>query len=158
MSGVVEGLVTEGLWAGLTVSARRLLGGRIRIISPKASGYLDEDRQTLGQMTTYNVRGTLKRLARGHEIWLLRQDEISSKIWPQGFSRVVFDADSRQWHGRVNGTGQSAFRIIAVVAPPTSHDFFRYCQKVGNLSKHFEPIDRIPPECTNFDYVQVRAR
>ena len=158
LPGVAEGVAGNLIYGGGSNWVRRLFGTQIRIVSPRAGSYLEDNPQPCGDMTTYKVQGTLKRLPKGHEIWLLRQDEFSSKLWPQGFFRAVFDPETKQWHGRVNGTGQPSFRVIAVVAPPTSHDFFTFFQRVGDKTGHYEPIDRVPPECRNLRYVQVRVR
>src|ERR1700746_2474336 len=106
--------------------ARWLLNSQIKITSPSDGGVLEDDPKRLGGVTTYRVEGDLQYLPKDHQIWLLRQNEITSKIWPQGFFRVIFDPTSRRWQGRVNGERPSPFRLIAVVAPPTSHDYFTY--------------------------------
>jgi hypothetical protein len=48
-------------------------------------------------------------------------------------------------------------QILAVVAPPTSQDFFEYFQKRGAETKAFVPLNRIPPECRNIAAVLARS-
>jgi len=91
-----------------------------------------------------------------HEIWLLTQDEGSETAWPQGFSAVQFDRQSGDWSGRIGGKPGETVKIVAVVAPPTSVDFFRYYQNICNQGKEFEPLSRLPVECRNSDWVQTR--
>lgn len=45
--------------------------------------------------------------------------------------------------------------IIAVVAPPTSQEFFQYYEKVGSKTA-YEPLERIPAECWNIHEVQAK--
>ena len=158
LPGVIEGVAGNIIYGGSSAWVRRLFGTRIRITSPKVGQFLEDDPQKLGEMTHFKVQGKLKRLPKGHEIWLLLQVETLPQVWPQGFFRVVFDSQTGEWHGRVNGSSRKNARIIAVVAPPTSHEFFTFFQKAGMAKGHFEPLDRIPPECKNMDSVQVKFR
>ena len=106
----------------------------------------------------YPVRGTLKHLPAGYEIWLLVEDEIKGKVWPQGFFHVQFDPHQKTWIGKINASSRKHLKITAVVAPSTSQDLFRYFQKLGGLRGHqYEPLDRIPVECTNKTSVQART-
>lgn len=58
--------------------------------------------------------------------------------------------------GKVNGSGKQQVKIIAVVAPPTAQDFFRYFQKIGiQRDYQFEPLVRVPIECINRAFVQA---
>lgn len=99
----------------------------------------------------------LKRLPKGHEIWVLTQTDRTGHLWPPGFSPVQYDPNQGKWEGRINGSGGPEIRIVAVVAPPTSQDFFRYFQKLGELRGYvFEPLVQRPPECANFDSVQAK--
>jgi hypothetical protein len=46
--------------------------------------------------------------------------------------------------------------MIAVVAPPSTQDYFRYFQRLGELRCYqFEPLPRVPPECINSCSVQA---
>jgi hypothetical protein len=154
MSGILEGLVGRAIWSGLTAASRRVLGLQIQITHPGPQQTLSEGKP-LGRHQSFPVRGTLKRLPRGHEIWLLVQDEPTGLVWPQGFSTVQFTPQTGIWAGRINGMAKKQLRIIAAVAPPTSQDFFRYFQEVGNNQNKFEPLKRMPPECRNWASVQA---
>ena len=69
---------------------------------------------------------------------------------------MTFDYYRGTWMGKINGSGRKQVRIVAVVAPPTSQDFFRYFQEIGRLHGYqFEPVRRIPPECKNVASVQA---
>jgi len=46
-------------------------------------------------------------------------------------------------------------KILAVVAAPTSVDFFKYYQRMG-AKTDFAGLNRVPPECKNRDSVQAR--
>lgn len=157
MSGFVEGIT-----AHLTVDAgktllRRIIGNQMQITSPRPLGELD-GKEPFGAPEegrfSYAVRGKLKRLPSDCEIWLLIQDERSGCVWPQGFSRVQFDPQNGEWVGRVH-TQFTRPRIVAVVAPPTAQDFFRYFQKWGSKTNH-AALDRIPVECTNRTFLDAR--
>jgi hypothetical protein len=67
--------------------------------------------------------------ARAAKIWLLHQDEKTGLIYPQGFSIVKYDHRNGTWEGKISAGSPGGIRIIAVVAPPTSQDFFRYISK-----------------------------
>jgi hypothetical protein len=86
----------------------------------------------------------------------LRADDEFEQFWPQGFCAVQFDPQSGKWHGRINPAGMPALQIVAVVAPPSSQDLFRYYQKCGDKTKTFTPLDRIPAECNNAHSVHAR--
>jgi hypothetical protein len=70
---------------------------------------------------------------------------------------VQFDPTNGSWTGRINPAmrGPNFVMIIAVVAPPTAQDLFRYFQKVGAKMQplkppdgvSFEPLDHVPAEC-----------
>ena len=131
------------------------MGRQIQITHPRPMETMT-DPEPLGGGQCFPVRGTLKRLPAGHEIWLLVEDEVTGRIWPQGFFRVEFDPHQKTWTGKINGLGKTQVKINAVVAPPTSQEFFRYFQKLGRKNQVFEPLDRIPPECRNRTFVQAR--
>jgi hypothetical protein len=129
---------------------------QIEITSP-VHGQVLADPKPLGpNSVSYPVRGRLKRLPDGqHKIWLLVAHEGSERCWPQGFYSVDYDNQTGEWNGRVNA-GNTPLRIIAVVAPPTSQDLFRYFQKRGDETKSYVPLERVPPECSNRASVVVR--
>lgn len=155
MTGIAEGIAGNAIWHGMIAFLRRIFGRGIQITSPRV-GELLTGKKSLGSASfSYEVKGTLKCLPKNHEIWLLVREERSSRVWPQGFERVVYNDRERSWTGRVTAQ-QEDVTIIATVAPPTSRDFFRYFQKVGNLRGAYEPLDSIPAECRNTHEVQAK--
>lgn len=157
MISFVEGFTVQAAWAVVTGFLRQVLGRQIKIVSPYSLEPLRDPQQQNGT-PYYDVRGKLKILPQDHEIWLLIQDESSGRIWPQGFYPVQYDPVSRQWIGRINVYNTCRTRIIAVVAPPTSCQFFRYFQKMGDkFHPLYEPLDSVPPECVNRHEVQVNV-
>jgi hypothetical protein len=129
----------------------------IQITHPRPGEMLTDPQPLGSDSVSYIVRGKLKSLPEEHSIWLLTQDERSGQVWPQGFYPVQFDEQTGEWHGRVNVLGRSLLRLYAVVAPPTSQDLFRYFQKRGDETRHFVPLNRVPPECRNIHSVQARV-
>jgi hypothetical protein len=152
MSGILEGLFSKALWDGIKAGGKRVFGREIKITSPRPL----ETLLKADMPDVYWVRGTLKHLQENEEIWLITQDQTSGRFWPQGFFPVQFDRHQKIWTGKVHVALKSHVRIIAVVAPPTSQDFFRYYQKVGSLrGGEFEPLVQVPLECRNQDSVQA---
>jgi hypothetical protein len=128
---------------------------KIKITLPKHAETLI-DKQPLGPNSfSYIVRGTLKSLPDGHMIWLLTADDQTEQYWPQGFQSVQYNQQTGEWQGRVH-VGRSPLRIVALVAPPTSQQLFRYFQSRGDETKVYSPLDRIPEECDNIATVQTR--
>jgi hypothetical protein len=128
----------------------------IKITYPRP-GEILADGKPQGSGQKFPIRGTLKYLPKDHEVWILTKDDATGLVWPQGFSPVVFNQQEGTWNGWIFAGGRSEVRIIAVVAPPTSQEFFRYFQKVGGLRENkFEPLVRVPAECVNQDSVQGR--
>jgi hypothetical protein len=154
-SGIAEGVAGNAIWTTAMGAAKRIVGRLIEITSSRP-GELLQNPQPLGNGSSYAVRGKLKRLPRDHEIWLLREDEQSGEVRPQGFSAVQFDPHSGEWFGRVTGPAGQTIKIVALVAPPTSQDFFRYYQAVGSGLPRYEPRRRVPLECKNRASVQAR--
>lgn len=153
MSGILEGVAAEGFWTAGATLLRRVRGGRIQITSPRPLETL-KDPKPFGNAVSFAVEGTLKRLPKDHTIWLLTQDETSGLIWPHGFEPVQYDRSGGKWFGRIGDIRGRRAKIIAVVAPPTSHDFFTYYEKHG-ASTGYSPLNRVPPECANRDDVQA---
>ena len=157
MDPITTGVVSNGIWAGISAGARRLLRWQIKITYPRTGETL-QGAEPQGKGFTYPVRGTLKHLPKGQEIWLLTQEGGTGNVWPQGAVQVEYDSANKTWEGRINWHGAPNLRIIAVVAPHTSQDFFRYFQKLGGMREwKFEPLRRVPPECVNFHAVQARV-
>jgi hypothetical protein len=151
----LEGFAGKAAWSGVTAWAKHVIAGGIQITLPRA-GELLGDAQPLGNGKSCLVRGRLRRLPKDHEIWLLREDERSKKVWPQGFSPVQYDPQRQEWSGRITGSLGQSIKIVAVVAPPTAQDLFRYYQTVGAKLPNYEPLNRVPPECTNRTSVQAQ--
>jgi hypothetical protein len=155
MNGLVEGVAGNALWGGIRASVERVMGRQIRITHPRPTETLTDPERCLGEGLCFPVRGTLKSLPAQHEIWLLLEEQ-TGQVRPQGFFPVQNDPQQRSWIGKIHATGRTHVKIIAVVAPPTSQDFFRYYQRLGSMTK-FEPLNRVPPECLNATFVQARV-
>jgi len=114
------------------------------------------DKQPHGpKMFNYEVRGRLNQLPADHEIWLLTE-ERSGEVRPHGFYAVQFDPQNGEWLGRIGSSPGQPIKIVAVVTPPASQDFFKYYQRVGRKTD-FEALIRVPPDCKNRVSVQARA-
>jgi hypothetical protein len=127
----------------------------IQITSPRTPREVLQDKRRYGEVFSYRVEGKLEYLSEGHEIWLLNVNDRAQQVWPQGFSPVKdWDAQTGVWTGRVCGKPGETIKIVAVVAPPSSADFFNYYQDIcdGGVVK---PLRRIPPECTNQASISV---
>ena len=138
-----------------SAALERVLGRRIRITSPRPLEILGPP-PPHGGLTPFLVRGTLKpQPPLGHEIWLLTEVVQLGEFWPQGghHDRVKYNYLDGTWEGRVNA-GDNNFRIHAVVAPPTSDDFFKYYHNMGEICGKWVPLKRIPIECKNRTEVQ----
>jgi hypothetical protein len=133
--GIVDGVVGNAIWSGTTEAFRRVAGRQIQITSPRP-GELLEKPEPAWSGRSYGVRGKSKRLRKDHNIWVLREGERSGRVWPQGFFPVQFFSDKGEWVGRVIGVAGNPVKIVAVVAPPSSCDLFRYYQKVGSRLPH----------------------
>lgn len=139
----------KAAWGGIEALGRGVLDRQIRITHPRPLETLS-DPEALGNGHCFRVTGTLKHLPTNHEIWLLTEDEVTGRVWPQGFFSVQFDSHQRTWTGKINGSGRKQVKITAVVAPPTARDFFRYYQRMGGLRDNkFEPLEGVPVECKN---------
>jgi hypothetical protein len=158
---ILEGFVVRGTWDTAAALVNKITGRQIEIISPRPDEHLQSP-EPLGQGLSYLVTGKLKHLPKNHEIWLLVEQLVTRCVWPQGFSRVVFDPARKSWSGRINpsvsGARRGPVKIIAVVAPPTSQDLFNYFRQLGTMLHHdFVPLSRVPPECQNTAFVQARV-
>jgi len=155
MDPISPGVAGNAIWTGISNTPRAVFGGDIEITSPR-TGEILSGQEALGDGFSYQVRGKLKRLPKGHEIWLLTQDESTGMLWPQGFFPVHFDSREKTWMGKINGSGKKQVKIVAVAAPPTSQDLFRYFQLLGRMLEYkFEPLKRVPAECRNVTSVQA---
>jgi hypothetical protein len=112
------------------------------------------DKKPLGNSHTYAIRGKLKQLPPGCHIWLVTAGIESEQYWPQTSYDVQHNDRTGNWNGRVH-TGGGPVRIIALVAPPTTQQFFLYYKQVGDATKNYTPLRRIPAECLNVCEIQV---
>jgi hypothetical protein len=161
LGGFFTGIAINAAWDGIKTVYRRFSGNQIQITLPSGHGkVLSPLEPPSGVSFVAAVEGTLKRKPKHHEIWLLVEHELTGQVWPQGFASVHYDAERQTWEGKINAwsagrVGQ--IRIVAVVAPPTSQEFFRYYQNVGGkLNYAFEPLSRVPVECKNKAFVQAK--
>jgi len=157
--GVIEGVAGNAVWAYFQRLHRTFRRWRyaIAITSPRFREVLSGG-EALGEVISYPVAGTMKKLPTDHEIWLLTQHEPTGEVWPQGFYIVQYNKTTRSWHGRISIAAKGNVKIIVVAAPPTAQDFFRYFQTVGSKRNfNFEPLRRIPPECEIQASVQAVA-
>jgi hypothetical protein len=128
---------------------RYIAGWQIEISSPRPLEALTNPRSLYdGGILAYEVRGRLKRRPTDHEIWLLTRYDGNARVWPHGFDPVKYNRDTGEWVGWINGKGRSRITIIAVVAPPSSHDFFSYYQAHGRQT-NWDGLPRLPPEREN---------
>jgi len=156
IEGILGSIIAAGIVAMIVASYRRWFGQEIRITSPLDGGTLT-DPEPLGSGLSFPVRGVLRFLPKNHEIWLLVQS-LSGKTWPQGFHQVDYNHRDGTWRGRITGMGRERIRIIAVIAPPTSQDYFRYFQKLGDeCESGFPPILRVPVECKKRHSVEANV-
>jgi len=85
----------------VTTSATGQDEDKVQITFPRP-GEILSDPKPLGSSVSYPVRGRLKFLPEGHEIWLLTADDRSTKFWPQSFEAVRFDERTGEWNGRIH--------------------------------------------------------
>jgi hypothetical protein len=152
---LTEGVASHAVWHFLTAAWRRARGNTIHITSPRPQETLTNPKSLYnGGILAYEVHGRLKRRPPEHTIWLLTQYEGDYRVWPHGFDPVKYNKDTGEWHGWINGKKRLRAKIIAVVAPPSSHDFFSYYQAHGNKT-NWTGLPRLPPECKNKAEVDV---
>jgi hypothetical protein len=152
---LAEEVASHAIWHSLTAAWRRTRGNTIQITSPRPQETLTNPKSLYdGGILAYEVRGKLKHLPTDHTIWLLTQYEGDRRVRPHGFDPVKYNKDTGEWHGWINGKNYSRAKIIAVVAPPTSHDFFTYYQAHGKET-HWADLTRLAPECKNKDEVDA---
>jgi hypothetical protein len=121
----------------------------IKIICPTEGAMLENPQRSGDRGFTYLVQGTLKYLPKDYVIWLLNAS-TKGEQWPQG--SAIFDSKSGNWEGRIYlQTWLPETIINAVVAPPTSQQFFEYYQQYGNA----KPLSRLPDECKNIATVSA---
>jgi hypothetical protein len=122
----------------------------IEIHSPRPGETLNErDARIVEGMRCFAVRGKLGFVPEGHAIWILLQTPGGTSTWPQGFYKVNFDNESHTWHGFFFAPDRGRqVQVAAVVAPPTSQEFFTYYQSQVSATKA-APLSGIPPKCKN---------
>src|ERR1700723_2700121 len=60
----------------------------LRLCPPRPQEFLS-DPQQLGPGYSFDVRGTLKKVPKGHQIWVMTQGDVKGRFWPQGLSCAV---------------------------------------------------------------------
>jgi hypothetical protein len=146
LTGGQELMLLRTAWSSFTKLYEYWRAGRIQITSPRSSEALKPFANE-GRIS-YEVRGKLKRLPKNHEIWLLTEHSTGC-VWPQ--EKAEFNRDTGEWEGRI-ATNEPHQKIVAVVAPPTSQQFFKYYKLFGNGAALYS----IPVECRSTDSVDAR--
>jgi hypothetical protein len=155
IAGVFESIVAAVIVAVCVAIYQRRIGQQISITEPMTNGFLPPAELRRG-VQAHPVSGKLKYLPKGNRIWLIVADETNGKFWPQGFEPVDYHPDTETWKGYVTVFGWHRVTIIAVIAPPTSQDYFNYFQRVGQKTQH-EPLLRIPLECKKRHSIQAKT-
>ena len=143
--GVAGSLIASIIYATVGGGYRRWFGQQIKIKEPRENGFLAPSECRAG-IQAHAVSGTLKYIPKGHRIWLIVADETKGKYWPQGFAPVEYHEDTGTWKGYIHVWGWQHVTIYAVIAPPTTQEFFNYFQRVGEKTG-FAPMLGIPREC-----------
>jgi hypothetical protein len=129
---------------------------QIQITFPPNGGVLGNQQPKWGKGFSYVVRGTLKQRPHDHTIWLLNANkpDIRAAQRPQDPAEVTYDEKNGEWEGRVFlPYSQTSTFVNAVVAPPTSQQFFIYYQQYGES----KPMAGIPIECKKTAQIFVKA-
>jgi hypothetical protein len=121
----------------------------IEITDPLPDQFLQNPRSAPSEPNTvfYSVKGKLGYLPEGHAIWLLRQSRKTNEIWPQGRYPVKYNRNSGTWEGFIRADS-GLVKIVAVIAPRSSHQMFEYQQAQGGKT-NWAPLYDIPEECKN---------
>ena len=106
VEGIVSSIIAAILIAIAVALYKRVFGQQIVITHPRNDEVLT-DPEPLRPGVSFPVRGTLKRLPKGHEILILTEDENTRFVWPQGFFNVKYDPGRKTWLGKVNGRAKS---------------------------------------------------
>jgi hypothetical protein len=83
MDPITQGVAGNAIWIALVAVGRAVVPHKIKIVSPRSKELLG-GRERLGGGFSYAVQRTLKKLPKGHEIWVLTQDDSTGYVWPQG--------------------------------------------------------------------------
>ena len=153
--GIIGSIIATVIVALAIAAFRSVYGQRIKITYPKINDFLATAENRLG-VVVHPVHGTLKHLPKDHKVWLLVMDEKARKIWPQGLVPVEYDKEQGTWKGYIHAWGWNNVTVVAVVAPPTSQDYFNYFQRMGPKT-NYEPILGIPKECKHRDSVLAKV-
>jgi hypothetical protein len=154
--GVAGSLIASIIWSTVGDGYGRWFGKGIKITNPADNGFLAPMEIRRG-VQAHPVSGTLKYVPKGHKIWLVVANEAHGKFWPQGFEPVEYNRATGTWSGYITVFGWHRVAIYAVVAPPTTQEYFDYFQRVGGVTKH-EPLLKIPAECKRRDVVSAKPR
>jgi len=112
----------------------------------------------------YRVDGRLSRIDPNQELWLLNQNVTTGKVWPQSCDNVTLYKESDNWTAHVY-LYPGKTRILAVLAPPTAQQLFRYYfyahDKYSKKCEKFEPVwlplRDVPKECRVQDMVDIEV-
>ena len=105
----------------------------------------------------YQVSGRLSRIDHSQELWLLTQNVVIGEVWPQSRDRVSLDNESGKWTAHAYlYPGTKKIRIIAVLAPSTAQQLFRYYFQVGEQFG-WVSLSHVPEECWMQDWVEIEV-
>jgi hypothetical protein len=126
---------------------KRLLGHRITIDQPLAGDVLHPERP-FQDGALYRVSGGLHHLDPQHKVRLAVENAATGEFWPQGHEDIELDALGR-WSGLVYiASEQQAARLYALIAPPTTVEFWDYYRRAGSRSGVWAPLMSLPCEVT----------
>jgi hypothetical protein len=149
MDPITQGVAGNAIWDGIKGAYRRFRGQRIAITDPVNHGLLGVAEQRAG-VVAHSLHGTIKHLRKDHKIWLVVVNESGDQFWPQGFAPVETNEANGTWRGYIHAFDWQYkwqnITITAVIAPPTTQDYFNYFQRVGKKTD-YAALSAIPAEC-----------
>jgi hypothetical protein len=74
MDPITQGVAGNAIWTAVMAAGRSIFAHKIKIISPRPQELLG-GREPLGGGFSYAVRGTLKKLPKGHAL-------VAGNFWP----------------------------------------------------------------------------
>jgi hypothetical protein len=159
VEGIIGSVVAAGIVAVIVASYKRWFGQRIAIINPTEHRSLSAAEPRAGIMA-HVVHGTVKHLPKGHRIWLVFVHEAGGQFWPQSFAPVETNDAKGTWKGYIHVFDWQYkwenITIMALIAPPTTQQYFNYFQRVGKKTG-FEPLSAIPAECKWRHTIQAKV-
>jgi hypothetical protein len=79
MDPITQGVAGNAIWTAVMAAGRAIFPLKIKIVSPRSQEPLT-DPQPRGPGHSFAVRGTLKKLPKGHEIWVMTQDDVTGRV------------------------------------------------------------------------------